>query len=570
MPDVKMIKPPSWFDCRIAAYQVLALLMILALSFQLYVVNYTHVDDDELEHLHSSWLVYMGGTPYRDFFEHHNPLLWYLLSPLFMIFRDDLGIITAARSIMFILNLMILFVSYKIAREYFNRIISSLVVVAILFEYDYVISVVVIRPEIAATLLWLIAFYLFLRSMKDAEGYLFLSGLFIGVAFAFKQTAIFFLLALVASIIVQNAYKRKKKILLLVCGFTVPVILLFTYFYFNDALTDFIYLAFMFNLEHNTGNMPHRLVKVVSGFLNDIPFWTLGLAGVFTATLSLLRKRLPVSEVPLVVSTYVVLLSMVPSNVMCYYRYMPVIPLVGIYAVSVIKTIIIDGGLKYLRGSRENKLIIFSFILLVLFGLMHPLSFIVSGKIEHEGLSILLEDRTRQGNIMEFVWNITSPDDRVFDGYGIYISRNHSYRYWFLHPALFNFNLSSLDDIPEYLSETRPKVVIRDWRTGQLSNETWGFIRRHYIPSGRYGVYVVGATLGGGDLQNGSGSFYLLSPGYYDVSYDILPAGAHVIYIDNEPAGDTVYLTRGSHRIHIEDSNVCIYNITIRHRYGTR
>ncbi|HWQ27408.1 MAG TPA: hypothetical protein VNN12_00100, partial [Dehalococcoidia bacterium] len=37
---------------------------------------------DELEHVHASWCIAKGMVPYRDFFEHHTPWLWYLLAPL--------------------------------------------------------------------------------------------------------------------------------------------------------------------------------------------------------------------------------------------------------------------------------------------------------------------------------------------------------------------------------------------------------------------------------------------------------------------------------------------------------
>lgn len=37
---------------------------------------------DDIEHLHASFLVFSGYIPYRDFFEHHHPLLWYILAPI--------------------------------------------------------------------------------------------------------------------------------------------------------------------------------------------------------------------------------------------------------------------------------------------------------------------------------------------------------------------------------------------------------------------------------------------------------------------------------------------------------
>ena len=39
-------------------------------------------DHDEVQYLHSSWLVSQGQRPFQDFFEHHHPTLFYLLAPL--------------------------------------------------------------------------------------------------------------------------------------------------------------------------------------------------------------------------------------------------------------------------------------------------------------------------------------------------------------------------------------------------------------------------------------------------------------------------------------------------------
>ena len=44
---------------------------------------------DHAEHLHSSWLVWQGKIPYRDFFEHHNPLMWYILAPIVGLFYNN-------------------------------------------------------------------------------------------------------------------------------------------------------------------------------------------------------------------------------------------------------------------------------------------------------------------------------------------------------------------------------------------------------------------------------------------------------------------------------------------------
>ena len=52
---------------------------------------------DQTEHLHAAYLVSIGQVPYSDFFEHHHPLLWYLLAPILQFFYPSLKVIFFAR-----------------------------------------------------------------------------------------------------------------------------------------------------------------------------------------------------------------------------------------------------------------------------------------------------------------------------------------------------------------------------------------------------------------------------------------------------------------------------------------
>ena len=45
---------------------------------------------DTVEHIYASWLISEGKLPYKDFFEHHNPLFWYLFSPVAKFFYRNI------------------------------------------------------------------------------------------------------------------------------------------------------------------------------------------------------------------------------------------------------------------------------------------------------------------------------------------------------------------------------------------------------------------------------------------------------------------------------------------------
>ena len=45
---------------------------------------------DDFEHLASAWWIFNGYIPYRDFFQHHNPLFWYVIQPFFYLVENPL------------------------------------------------------------------------------------------------------------------------------------------------------------------------------------------------------------------------------------------------------------------------------------------------------------------------------------------------------------------------------------------------------------------------------------------------------------------------------------------------
>lgn len=76
---------------------------------------------DEFEHLHASWLVSEGFIPYRDFFEHHHPLLWYVSAPIVNLFYNNVIIFYFMRGVAILASLATLFYVYKIALFYTDK-----------------------------------------------------------------------------------------------------------------------------------------------------------------------------------------------------------------------------------------------------------------------------------------------------------------------------------------------------------------------------------------------------------------------------------------------------------------
>ena len=84
---------------------VTAGLLFAASALQLIELRTRFIDPDEFEHLHAASMVARGQVPYRDFFEHHGPLLYYALQPLFWLFGQQLAVLWVGRGMMWLCSM---------------------------------------------------------------------------------------------------------------------------------------------------------------------------------------------------------------------------------------------------------------------------------------------------------------------------------------------------------------------------------------------------------------------------------------------------------------------------------
>src|SRR5712691_13547359 len=67
-------------------------LIILAAAARAVTLQWLHpVTWDEIEFFRVTKWVSQGLVPYRDFWEHHTPLLWFVFAPLTALVRNDTG-----------------------------------------------------------------------------------------------------------------------------------------------------------------------------------------------------------------------------------------------------------------------------------------------------------------------------------------------------------------------------------------------------------------------------------------------------------------------------------------------
>ena len=154
-------------------------------------------DGDTLEHVHSSWMVYHGKIPYKDFFQHHNPLMWYLAAPFVGMFEYTLRAVDAANALTATATALAMLYMYRMHKDFLTNEIGGLIAAAFfalpqesLYNKDF-------KPDNFMTSALVIGIYYFLCYVKEKKlSKLVISFLALFAAFMFTQKAALIILGI--------------------------------------------------------------------------------------------------------------------------------------------------------------------------------------------------------------------------------------------------------------------------------------------------------------------------------------------------------------------------------------
>jgi hypothetical protein len=243
-------------------------------------------NNDEIEHIHSAWYVKNGHIPYRDFFQHHNPLLWYLLLPFLYLFGDSVYSILTARLFMFSVMLSIALFTCLISRAITKSNESGLVSVALLFSTVlFMAKGFEIRPDVPQVLFGLISIYCLVRFFQSMDNrYIIFSGLSAAISFLFLQKAIFLLIAYVM-ILGYGLVKRElsaKSLLYFIGSLLLPLLIFWMFLQMTGSLHDY----FLTNWQLNRQNLGSQEITakpfgpMAYSLEQNALFWILALASI--------------------------------------------------------------------------------------------------------------------------------------------------------------------------------------------------------------------------------------------------------------------------------------------------
>lgn len=206
---------------------------------------------DEREHLYATFATYSGKIPYRDFFEHHHPLLWYIGS-LFLYINDNTPYIWyTLRIFMVIVTLTTSFFIYKISKiQQLSTPLSIIGATIYLSLYEVKYSGLEYRPDNLMMLFFTSGLYFLLSYLKKTKPYLLnISIILFFLSFLSLQKAILILAPIFFIFILPNL-NNKTFFKDFLRSLITPLILLLSLIlalYKTNSLIDYVELNWLLN-----------------------------------------------------------------------------------------------------------------------------------------------------------------------------------------------------------------------------------------------------------------------------------------------------------------------------------
>jgi hypothetical protein len=251
-------------------FVILVVLALLTLSLSINRAFW----DDEIEHIHASWYVHNGQVPYRDFFEHHHPLLWFLLAPVISILGEGLAVLAVARLLMLLMAAGIAFLTWRIARRVGGDAQAGLLAVAILFaNFMFIPCVMEVRPDVPMVFLALAAVERLLAHAQDGRLPRLLAAAFLAaLSFLFLQKSLFLAGAMIAWLVVRAGSGRVRPSHLAAAAgaFVMPLLAFGAWLALSGAWGDYVLCNWLLNLERTGSGQWPVILRLA---LVNLAFW---------------------------------------------------------------------------------------------------------------------------------------------------------------------------------------------------------------------------------------------------------------------------------------------------------
>ncbi|MEX2264597.1 MAG: glycosyltransferase family 39 protein [Bryobacteraceae bacterium] len=500
---------------------------LVALSFHMVAIGRGSIELDEFQHLHAAWLVSQGQTPYADFFEHHTPLLYYLLAAALPLDDPGFDTIVQARYVALAFTMLAAFAAWLWMKRYGR--IEALIVVCLFASNTFLLFTghTVFVDIHSAPLLILSAFLIAIGEKRPSL--MAASGLAFGLAVLFNLKASMAMFAPAALILARGVVAwnspplRRSWLRGTVCyGLGGIAAILFVSALLGTSGLDGLWrYVVQMNLAWKGRHSGLReligivwaepFVCAVAGAAvlhrcwsvyrrrfvldeRDVPALFLASLGLGILLLPVVWKEYFVLVVPFVLLVAAIALgewfragagdrrfAFVSLGVLAFFGALAVFPyraifrgdslafvqsaaMIGVFAVLAIAVKHRTGGSWWFQKS-------ICIALISVFPLIRV------------GTTLDRLDNLDQRKPIEYILANTGAADAVFDGYsGFGVFRPHAYWYWFLHEEVQAMlsEREKTSGIVEALETKRPAFVVYDGWIRALPQEVQTYIQDRY------------------------------------------------------------------------------------------
>ncbi len=207
------------------------------------------VDVDEVEHLHCAWMVHSGLVPFKDFWQHHPPLLWIMIAPFFVALKPSAFILELSRIFSAFLFTVIACIGWKISRKVWHQQARLSMYVLVLFGSSILGEFLCLRPDLCMSIFLLLGIYFCLEISERKISPVFFAGASFALAASFmcKQYLLFFLPLFI--IVRQGRGLRARRVCAYLLGFFSGSLPLLYYLAEKKIVREFFFWVFSYNRQ---------------------------------------------------------------------------------------------------------------------------------------------------------------------------------------------------------------------------------------------------------------------------------------------------------------------------------
>lgn len=345
-------------------------------------------DHDELEVIHTSWKIYRGEKIYVDFFQHHHPLLYYLLVPVIALNGEQTSTLVITRAIVYILYLCILAATYFLGTKLFNSTTAIISLLLLSTSLMYTKNAIEVRPDVPQTLFCLISIYFLFAFLNTARIWtLAICGLAAGIALLFLQKAVIFVF-LGAVILLIEIYRKKvafRNLIIYLAACFLPLSLYLLYLQSSQGLASYVFFNWILNAHFIDRQYPWQTLWL--SYQENPVLWTFFILGVCFCLNTRSQKQFGWITVG-------ALLLIIATKKPHQQYFIPLMPLIAIASAHAVQSLL-----------GHNKKAISTVILLAI---MYPFFVFTNGVFELSN--------GRQLQKIDYVLRIARPSDYVYDG----------------------------------------------------------------------------------------------------------------------------------------------------------